>query len=79
MHNRAGKRFAFLSGSEGETAGLGRSLGARIDSGACVSIVGALGAGKTVLVRGICSGLGVTEEILSPTFVLYEEFSGRRA
>jgi tRNA threonylcarbamoyladenosine biosynthesis protein TsaE len=77
MQNRTGRRFVFLSGSERETAELGESLGKRIDAGACIAIVGVLGAGKTVLVRGICRGLGVAEEILSPTFVLYEEFSGR--
>ena len=77
MRNHAGRRFAFLSGSERETDSLGESLGRRIDSGACIAVVGALGAGKTVFVRGICRGMGVTEEILSPTFVLYEEFSGR--
>lgn len=45
--------------------------------GACVSLVGPLGAGKTVLAGGICRGLGVVDEVLSPTFILYEEFSGR--
>jgi tRNA threonylcarbamoyladenosine biosynthesis protein TsaE len=43
----------------------------------CVSLVGPLGAGKTVLAGGVCRGLGVDDDVLSPTFVLYEEFTGR--
>ncbi len=63
--------------SELETESFGRELGAKISSGVCISLVGALGAGKTVLARGLCCGLGVNEEIISPTFILYEEFMGR--
>jgi tRNA threonylcarbamoyladenosine biosynthesis protein TsaE len=59
------------------TGELGASLGRRIDNGLCVSLVGSLGTGKSVLVRGICRGLGVDEEVLSPTFVLLEEYRGR--
>ena len=43
----------------------------------CVTLIGPLGAGKTILVAGVCRGLGVTGEVLSPTFVLYEQFNGR--
>ncbi|UCG52487.1 MAG: tRNA (adenosine(37)-N6)-threonylcarbamoyltransferase complex ATPase subunit type 1 TsaE [Candidatus Latescibacterota bacterium] len=63
--------------SESETERLGVSLGCRIDKGLCISLVGALGSGKSVLVRGICKGLGVEEDVLSPTFILYEEYVGR--
>jgi len=52
-------------------------LGQRIDRGICVSIAGPLGAGKTELVRGVCSGLDIAEQVLSPSFILYEEFAGR--
>lgn len=36
-----------------------------------------MGAGKTVLIGGVCRGLNVDETVLSPTFILYEEFAGR--
>ncbi len=65
------------STSESETERYGRELGFKIRFGACVSLAGTLGAGKTILARGLCRGLGIDEEILSPTFVLYEEFQGR--
>jgi tRNA threonylcarbamoyladenosine biosynthesis protein TsaE len=63
--------------SEIETERLGMFLGHRITGDLCVSLVGALGSGKSVLVRGICRGLGVDEDVLSPTFILYEEYNGR--
>jgi len=63
--------------SEQATAELGAAIGRRIDTGLCLSLVGSLGTGKSVLVRGICRGLGVGEEVLSPTFVLFEEYRGR--
>jgi tRNA threonylcarbamoyladenosine biosynthesis protein TsaE len=71
------KKFAWETASARETGRWGEAMGAAITSGICVSLVGPLGAGKTVLVGGVCRGLGVDEDVLSPTFVLYEEFSGR--
>jgi len=78
MKKGEGHTLGFRSASEADTLVLGQSLGSRLDRGVCIAIVGPLGAGKTVLVRGICKGLGVVDEVLSPTFVLYEEFEGNR-
>ena len=33
-------------------------------------------AGKTLIVKGICAGLGVSDEVLSPSFILAEEYAG---
>jgi tRNA threonylcarbamoyladenosine biosynthesis protein TsaE len=77
MQNPRSRMHVFRSHSEADTAAFGVALGRRISEGTCVSIVGPLGAGKTVLIRGICRGLAVEEEILSPTFILCEEFKGR--
>jgi len=63
--------------SEIETERLGMFLGHRLTGGLCVSLVGALGSGKSVLVRGVCRGSGIDEDVLSPTFILYEEYHGR--
>jgi tRNA threonylcarbamoyladenosine biosynthesis protein TsaE len=63
--------------SEAETARFGAELGECFTHSACVSLVGPLGAGKTVLVRGLCRGLGINEEVVSPTFILLETFQGR--
>ena len=69
--------FSFVSRSPDETKRFGEAFGRRIRAGLCVSLVGALGAGKTVAIAGICRGLDVDETVLSPTFILYEEFRGR--
>jgi tRNA threonylcarbamoyladenosine biosynthesis protein TsaE len=63
--------------SESATGELGEAIGRRIGEGFCAALVGSLGTGKSVLVRGICRGLGVDEDVLSPTFVLFEEYRGR--
>jgi len=43
-----------------------------------VALYGELGTGKTVLVRGIAAGLGVSPRaVSSPTFVLIHEYPGR--
>jgi tRNA threonylcarbamoyladenosine biosynthesis protein TsaE len=53
-------------------------MGECIRSGACIVVMGRLGAGKTLFIRGACRGLGVDEDVLSPTFILFEEFAGRK-
>lgn len=70
-------RAAIVTRSADETESVGAALAARLRAGACVALVGGLGAGKTVFVRGMCRGLGVDEDVLSPTFILYEAFDGR--
>ncbi len=59
-----------------ETYDLGRKLAGRFGAGDCVALVGALGAGKTALVRGVALGLGLRDErmVSSPTFVLAQEY-----
>ena len=63
--------------SSAGTERLGAAVGERIDAGMCVCLTGPLGAGKTVLVAGLCRGLGVTDAVVSPTFILLETFRGR--
>jgi tRNA threonylcarbamoyladenosine biosynthesis protein TsaE len=65
------------TGSRAETVQFGAELGARIRHGVCVCLSGPLGAGKTALVSGLCRGLGVTDPVVSPTFILLETFAGR--
>lgn len=53
-----------------DTVEFGRRLGKILGAGDLVLLAGPLGAGKTVLVRGIAAGLGVTGRVSSPTFVI---------
>ncbi|MBI5505609.1 MAG: tRNA (adenosine(37)-N6)-threonylcarbamoyltransferase complex ATPase subunit type 1 TsaE [Deltaproteobacteria bacterium] len=65
--------------SEEETEALGRSLGAALGTGAVVAVSGPLGAGKTVLARGLACGLGIDpRDVVSPSFVYLVEYDEGR-
>lgn len=53
-----------------DTAALGARLGRQLRAGDVVVLSGPLGAGKTVLAKGIAAALDVEGPITSPTFVL---------
>ncbi|GAA2809061.1 tRNA (adenosine(37)-N6)-threonylcarbamoyltransferase complex ATPase subunit type 1 TsaE [Saccharopolyspora taberi] len=55
---------------EPDTLEFGERLGAGLRAGDLVLLAGPLGAGKTVLARGIAAGMGVTGQVTSPTFVI---------
>lgn len=67
-----------ISHSAAETFDFGRQLGAELQPGDVVALIGELGAGKTCFVKGIAAGLGVTQEVTSPTFTLIHEYRGER-
>lgn len=67
----------YCSTSAEETAELGFRLGQACSAGTVISLRGSLGAGKTVLAKGIARALGITEAIVSPTFTLMQEYEGR--
>ncbi len=60
------------------TLAFGRSLGETLPPGSVILLRGDLGAGKTTLVQGIGSGLGIEEPIVSPTFTLVNEYTEGR-
>ena len=71
----------FASQSPAETRRLGAALGAAVGpEGGAISLRGALGAGKTLLVKALASGLGIDERgVSSPTFVIAAEYPCARA
>lgn len=66
------------SHSPTETFDYGRQLGAELQPGDVLALTGDLGAGKTCLVKGIAHGLGIAQEVTSPTFTLIHEYRGGR-
>jgi tRNA threonylcarbamoyladenosine biosynthesis protein TsaE len=60
-----------------ETRILGVALAPVLAPGDIVSLSGDLGAGKTVLVQGLASALGVRQPITSPSFTLVREYEAR--
>ena len=69
--------LTLTSGSEQETIALGRAIGASLLPGDAVLLTGELGAGKTVLARGMAQGAGSPEPARSPTFILLMAYTGR--
>jgi tRNA threonylcarbamoyladenosine biosynthesis protein TsaE len=60
-----------------ETLDLGRKIGVQLKAKDILALSGPLGAGKTTLIQGIALGLGVTDYVTSPTFILINEYLGR--
>ena len=54
---------------------LGKKLASNFQAGDLVVLDGVVGAGKTTLTKGIAVGLGITEVITSPTFVISRVYS----
>jgi tRNA threonylcarbamoyladenosine biosynthesis protein TsaE len=67
-----------ISRSPEETLRLGEAWGRAAQSGWVIGLRGDLGAGKTLLVRGIAQGLGTPGRVHSPTFTLVNEYLGGR-
>src|SRR5271156_5874546 len=66
------------SSSPHETKSWGRRLASLLEGGELLGLMGDLGAGKTVFIKGLASGLNLREEdILSPTFTMIQEHRGR--
>jgi tRNA threonylcarbamoyladenosine biosynthesis protein TsaE len=59
------------------TTELGWALSTAARPGDLICLWGELGAGKTHLAKAIGAGLGVTETINSPSFILMAEYTGR--
>jgi tRNA threonylcarbamoyladenosine biosynthesis protein TsaE len=72
----AGVTLTVETHSEEATEALGRRIGARLRAGDWVALVGPLGAGKTVLARGLAEGAGASGYMASPSFVLVREYAG---
>jgi len=68
---------ALISDSVEATIRLGEALGTVLRAGDIVALTGDLGAGKTHFTKGIARGLGVEDEVTSPTFNILLVHEGR--
>lgn len=66
-----------ITTSARQTHRFGQQLARRIRGGEVIALSGELGAGKTVLVKGIAAGLGIQRTITSPTFLLLRVYRVR--
>jgi len=56
--------------SEKATMALGEKIASLLNGGEVLELVGDVGAGKTFLTKSIARGLGITEDVQSPTFTI---------
>lgn len=64
----------FISHSPAQTERIGQRIGALLQPGDLLLLVGTFGVGKTHLARGIARGLASDDLVTSPSFVLVNEY-----
>lgn len=55
----------------------GEKLGAVLEGGEIIELIGDVGAGKTTLTKGIAAGLGIDEDVQSPSFTISRVYDVR--
>lgn len=68
----------FVTASTEETIALGERLGKELRAGDVLVLTGDLGAGKTQLTKGIAAGMGVVDDVTSPTFNILMVYEGEQ-
>jgi len=66
----------YATNSEQETEAAAAELAKRLRPGDVIAFRGELGAGKTAFTRGLARGLGIAQDVASPTFALLNEYRG---
>jgi tRNA threonylcarbamoyladenosine biosynthesis protein TsaE len=72
-----GATLTLRSHSADATRALAAVVARHLDAGDLVALTGELGAGKTCFVQGAADGLGVTDHVRSPSFMLRRDYEGR--
>ncbi len=66
----------YVTHATDETIALGERLGAQLRPGDVLVLTGDLGAGKTQLTKGIAAGMGIEDDVTSPTFNILMVYEG---
>ena len=69
-------RAGITTASAAETRALAAELAAALPPDTALALHGDLGVGKTTFVQGLALGLGVHEQVTSPTFAIYSIYQG---
>ena len=67
----------FISRSREETLAFASEYAKSLRAGDVVILDGEMGAGKTVFAKGVAQGLGIEEEVTSPTYAYMNDYDGR--
>ena len=71
------KKYVKITYSPEETIKFAEEVGKLLKGGEIIAYKGSMGAGKTTFTRGLCIGLGLPDEVTSPTFALVNEYRGK--
>lgn len=66
----------FITHSSAETIEVGKIIGKMLRGGDIIAFKGGLGAGKTTITHGIALGMGLRDDVSSPTFAIVNEYIG---
>lgn len=66
-----------ISNSQKDTETIGAKIASKLKGDEVIALFGGLGMGKTAFTRGLCSALGISDGVSSPTFALVNEYSGK--
>ena len=66
-----------ISNSEKQTYEIAKNYAKTLNSGDVVLLLGEMGAGKTAFTKGLAKGLGIKEEITSPTYQYMNDYDGK--
>ena len=67
----------FLSNSPAETEAFAKEYAKTLRAGDILILDGDMGAGKTAFAKGVAKGLGIEEEVTSPTYAYMNDYDGR--
>ncbi len=66
----------FISNGREETQEFAKKYAKTLKAGDTVLLDGDMGAGKTVFAKGVAEGLGIEEEVTSPTYAYMNDYDG---
>ena len=66
-----------ISSSKEQTLSIATEFSKTLKQGDVVLLKGEMGAGKTVFAKGVAIGLGITEEVTSPTYAYMNDYGGK--
>lgn len=69
--------YKYTSNSPEDTIAFAEKVGKKLRGGDVIAYRGGLGAGKTTFTRGLALGMGLPDEVSSPTFALVNEYRGK--
>ncbi|PSO43141.1 tRNA (adenosine(37)-N6)-threonylcarbamoyltransferase complex ATPase subunit type 1 TsaE [Candidatus Saccharibacteria bacterium QS_5_54_17] len=72
----SGMTSEITSKSPDDTSRVGEQIGINLDGGEILELIGDVGSGKTVFVRGLATAVGSADQVTSPTFTISRIYSG---